>query len=162
MGWMKKVFVSRSLDSLKKHKSELFMDNWEREEDFYQIHAGHDNTPELHYLDDEKVALFNEFIDRLPEKQALTIRLIYMDELSISDAAKILNVPDCTVKSRLNTARKRLEEIISSYEKKSKVKLFSAIPLPLLLLEIDKWRFTKSIGQGVKEHMWSDVAKYLE
>ncbi len=45
----------------------------------------------------------------LPEAQRSTVELVYVQEFSYSEAAKILDVPIGTVMSRLSTARKALQ-----------------------------------------------------
>lgn len=49
-------------------------------------------------------------INRLPEKMRLVIILYYFQDMDITSTAQILNIPEGTVKSRLNKARKRLKE----------------------------------------------------
>ncbi|UNK63749.1 RNA polymerase sigma factor [Buttiauxella ferragutiae] len=49
-------------------------------------------------------------VARLPEAQRDTVFLVYVEELSYREAAKILNVPVGTVMSRLATARLTLAQ----------------------------------------------------
>lgn len=49
----------------------------------------------------------------LPQEQALVLQKIYMEGLSHSEAAKALNVPLGTVKSRVRLAFKKLQSVIS-------------------------------------------------
>ncbi len=53
-------------------------------------------------------------IDRLPEKLRITVILFYFKDMDIIQTAKILKVPEGTVKSRLNKARKLLKEVLTS------------------------------------------------
>lgn len=50
-----------------------------------------------------------DLIDRLPEKQRLCVILHYMEGLPIKQVARILRVPDATVRGRLMQARKALK-----------------------------------------------------
>ncbi len=49
----------------------------------------------------------------LPEKLRLTVILFYFRDMDIHTVAKILGIPVGTVKSRLNTARKKLKEVLT-------------------------------------------------
>lgn len=52
-------------------------------------------------------------IDQLPEKLRITIILFYFRNMDITSTAQVLKIPEGTVKSRLNKARKRLKEVLS-------------------------------------------------
>ncbi|MBP3543986.1 MAG: sigma-70 family RNA polymerase sigma factor [Lachnospiraceae bacterium] len=49
-------------------------------------------------------------INRLPEKLRLCVILYYFQDMDIPSTARILSIPEGTVKSRLNKARKKLKE----------------------------------------------------
>lgn len=55
-------------------------------------------------------------IDKLPEKIRTTIILFYFRDMDISSTAKVLGIPEGTVKSRLNKGRKLLKEVLTSEE----------------------------------------------
>lgn len=71
-------------------------------------------SPEEVYVEGEKVQIVRAAVDKLPEKQKVCVLLFYMEELSISQIAKVLKVPEGTVKSRLYQARKQLEKELES------------------------------------------------
>lgn len=48
-------------------------------------------------------------IRELPEKLRMTVVLYYFEAMDIRSTAKVLKIPEGTVKSRLNQARKRLK-----------------------------------------------------
>ena len=50
----------------------------------------------------------------LPEKHRIVILMYYMEEMSIEDIALALGIPEGTVKSRMNKARKILKEGMNS------------------------------------------------
>lgn len=52
-------------------------------------------------------------IDRLPERLRVTVILYYFREMDIASTARVLKIPEGTVKSRLSKARKRLKEELS-------------------------------------------------
>jgi len=49
-------------------------------------------------------------VNRLPAKEKQMIHLFYLDEMTIAEVAIILEIPAGTVKSRLNRARKLLQQ----------------------------------------------------
>ena len=58
----------------------------------------------------------HEAVDRLPEKLRLAVILYYFEEMDIAAVAGVLGVPEGTIKSRLNKARKLLKEVLGSEE----------------------------------------------
>lgn len=55
-----------------------------------------------------------EAIDRLPEKYRLAVILYYFDDMDIAATAQILGIPNGTVKSRLDKARRLLKEALGN------------------------------------------------
>lgn len=55
-------------------------------------------------------------IDRLKPVQAATIRLFYIEEMSLREVALAMDVPVGTVKSRLSQARNELKNHLKGYE----------------------------------------------
>ena len=55
-----------------------------------------------------------EAINGLPEKLRLAVIMFYFKEMDIAATAQVLGVPEGTVKSRLNKARKLLKEVLGS------------------------------------------------
>ena len=51
-------------------------------------------------------------IDGLPEKYRLAVVLYYFEDMEISAAARVLRIPEGTVKSRLSKARTLLKEAL--------------------------------------------------
>lgn len=52
-------------------------------------------------------------VSSLPEKLRLTVVLYYFRDMDVASTAAILRIPEGTVKSRLNHARKRLKEVLA-------------------------------------------------
>ena len=70
--------------------------------------AGTDTSDEI--LARERAALLWTAIDSLPEKLRVVIVLAGIEEHDINEVARLLDVPQGTVKSRLFLARRRLKE----------------------------------------------------
>lgn len=65
----------------------------------------------IHKEEEEKL---RKLVDKLPEKMRIVIVMFYMEEMSIEDIALALGIPEGTVKSRMNKARKILKEGMSN------------------------------------------------
>ena len=55
-----------------------------------------------------------EAINNLPEKLRVTIILFYFRDMDIKMTANLLGIPEGTVKSRLNKAKKLLKEVLGN------------------------------------------------
>lgn len=71
-------------------------------------------------------------IEQLPDEQRACVVMFYYDELPIKDIAIALDIPQGTVKSRLNKARKTLKADFEEIEKKEKIKLHGVPFLPFM------------------------------
>lgn len=71
------------------------------------------DVPELVF---EEAASVRSAIERLKPLQAATIRLFYIEEMSLREVALAMDVPEGTVKSRLATARNELKTLLKGYE----------------------------------------------
>ena len=66
------------------------------------------NSPLAQIEEKERREILREAFSRLPEIYQLPIMLRYMQGLSVSEVAEVLNLPEGTVKTRLARARKIL------------------------------------------------------
>lgn len=57
-------------------------------------------------------ALLVTNINRLPERHKLPIVLFYYQQMNYADIAATLQIPEGTVKSRINTAKKKLRSVL--------------------------------------------------
>lgn len=76
--------------------------------------AGND-SPMAHDADGD-VGLLREALAKLPVEQRAILSLHYLDEMGVAEIARVLNVPQGTVKSRLYYARNRLRQAIERVE----------------------------------------------
>lgn len=58
----------------------------------------------------EQCQKVREIVKRLPDKYRIPILLFYMEELSLAEISRILNLPEGTVKSRIHRAKKILKQ----------------------------------------------------
>lgn len=66
-------------------------------------------------LKEEQCKLVRKAVNSLPDKYRIPILLYYMEEMTVSEVAKVLKIPPGTVKSRLSNARKCLESELEVY-----------------------------------------------
>lgn len=138
-GWVKRIAATRCMNAVGRTHKEL---------QFAEDEDGNSFIDNIEELDAQKIpdaAIDNaetsrmvvELIDGLPEAQRICTYLYYYDELSVKEIAKLTEVPENTVKSRLNYARKAIKEGVLDHEKKG-VKLYGLSPLPFLLYFLRK------------------------
>lgn len=71
-----------------------------------------DLTPEEIIQKKQEMQELRAAVRTLPEKMREVVYLFYYAELPIAEIAETLHIPQGTVKSRLNTAKKRLREML--------------------------------------------------
>ena len=131
--WMKRIATNKAKDYLKKKKPILFTDmaNEDGEEiDFRDDCLDH--SPEEVLDRKETTRLMSEILGTLSEDQRLVIGMFYYEEMSVREIAESLGCSENTVKSRLNSGRKKVEVKVKELEKRG-TKLYSLAPLPFLL-----------------------------
>ena len=133
-GWLNQTTANRCYNAMKRSRVEL---------QFAEDEEGHSVMDNLEELDEQQVPdkaldnaetarMIEEIVEGLPDAQRLCTLMYYYDEMSVKDIAENLGVPENTVKSRLNYARKAIRERVLDYEKKG-VKLYGLSPLPFML-----------------------------
>lgn len=70
------------------------------------------DTPEVAVQKLDKGAALKRCIANLPEEHRLVVDLVYYQEMSVAEAAAILDVPENTVKTRMFHARKKLSAMM--------------------------------------------------
>lgn len=89
--------------------------------DIYETAEGAQRGDALEtYIRDEESKALYEAINRLPSKQKTVVVLHYFNGFTVAEIAHILGTLEGTVKSRLHTARKRLQEELSFVQQQTK------------------------------------------
>lgn len=73
-------------------------------------------SPEEQFLHGEQKRLVQEAVNELPQRLRTVVLLFYMEEQSIEQIARIMEIPAGTVKSRLHHARKALQQKLKDKE----------------------------------------------
>lgn len=75
-----------------------------------------DLNPIENMEEEEKKAVINQILDKMPNDEALILTLFYLEENSIKDVAHITSLSEGNVKVRLHRARKRFAELTSTMQ----------------------------------------------
>ncbi|MBO4635557.1 MAG: sigma-70 family RNA polymerase sigma factor [Clostridiales bacterium] len=132
VAWIKKIAANKCLNIVTRKRTfnadDEFLENTEA--------VAEDFLPESIVESSEKRKIIMDIIDdTLSEDTKMTIILFYFNEMSIKEIAERLNIPQGTVLSRLNYAKKKIKAGVEKYEKDSNDKLFAAVPFLTLLFE---------------------------
>ena len=134
VAWIKKIAANKSLNIVTRKRTINVGD--EIPEDTEDI--GEDFLPDSMIESEEKRKIIMDIIhNSLSEESAMTIILFYFDEMSIKEISELLNIPQGTVLSRLNYAKKKIKKEVEKYEKDNKDKLF-ALGVPFLTRLFEK------------------------
>lgn len=134
VAWIKKIAANKSLNIVTRKRTVNVGDEvLEEVEDI-----GDNFLPDSMIESEEIRKIIMDIIhNSLSEDTAMTIILFYFDEMSIKEIAEALNIPQGTVLSRLNYAKKKIKKEVEKYEKENKDKLF-AMGLPFLSMLFEK------------------------
>lgn len=143
--WLNRIVVNRAKDQLKRKKAILFSDLTAGDEDA-QVEFEDDSpfaraySPQEHMDYHETKRLVAEILDALPHEQRVVTMMYYFEQMSVKEIALELECSENTVKSRLNYARKKIEQEVLALEKKG-TKLYGLAPIPFLL-----WLVRQQLG----------------
>ncbi len=76
---------------------------------------------QMHFQSDKE--LLDHFIAQLPFEQRSALLLMYYESFSLQEIAQIMETPIGTVKSRIHSAKTKLNEMIDLYEDRNQIKL---------------------------------------
>lgn len=113
-------------------------------------------TPEAALCDAESGKIIAELVDQLPQSQRATVLLYYYDSCAIRQIADIMECSEGTVKSRLNYARKAMQQLIEQTEQRDNIRLHSFSPA-LLMLGLGAKEQTLQLSPGI----WQSIAGKL-
>jgi len=101
--WIIRITINTCKDYLKSawSKKVVSMDNLETNSDF---------TSEQEILNEEKSSIIIQEILKLPLKYKEVLLLYYYQDLLTADIAKILNLPEASVRTRLKRARDLIKD----------------------------------------------------
>lgn len=97
--WLIRILINQNNKMLKARK---------------RVEAIGDRLPDITSRDNPYISVeIGEAIDSLPEKIRLTVILYYVEDYSVKEIKEVLQIPEGTVKSRLNKGRRLLKEFLN-------------------------------------------------
>ncbi len=134
--WLDTIIVNTCKNFLVKKKAVNFSEMSDEESEFVDTLDSKDNEtmPELSYDRKEFMEIMDGLINELPQAQREAVTLFYYKEMSVKQIAEYQDVPEDTVKSRLNYSRKKVGAAVEEYEKKTGTKLHGALIVPFMYL----------------------------
>ena len=126
--WLRMTAVNKSKDFLKGKVEYQIEDEVLTNE----VETNEVMLPEEYITNNSKREIILQLMsDTLTHSQYVTVFLFYFDELSISEISEVLEVSEGTVKSRLNSSRKKMKTAIEKYEEENNDKLHGVVFVPL-------------------------------
>ncbi|GAA0725697.1 RNA polymerase sigma factor [Clostridium malenominatum] len=112
--WIFTICINSYKDKYRKNKRWLniikdYFNNDEKEKEVINI-GSEENLPEEEMVKNFEKAMLKEAVESLKEEYKLPVILYYFQELSYKDISEVLSIPEGTIKSRLNKARKLIKE----------------------------------------------------
>ncbi len=72
------------------------------------------SIPDLKEADRDTFLTIHSVVNKLPKKQKVVLALYYFKDYSVKEISEILEIPEGTVKSRLNTAKKQIKRRLTN------------------------------------------------
>lgn len=147
--WFNQIVANKSKDFLKKKNPMLF--EAEKHEVFEVIPDDNlDFSPEENLDKNELQQTVMEVLDELSEEKRACVVMMYYNEMSVSQIAESLEIPEGTVKTRLFSARKDLKD---KFEKRGITSAFSVAPFGVVL-----WAMRRASGVAYASFVASGAA----
>ena len=115
--WLFKIASNNAIDYLRKKKMENLTSldkpvGKDGGEDLSQQIKGSGLTPEENYIKKQGADRVHEIIDKLKPRYKEIVELFYLEELSVEEISKRLELPVATIKTRLFRARDLLLQVV--------------------------------------------------
>lgn len=107
--WIGRIAYRECLQHLRRRRAPL-----DREDPLVEVDRLHSSAspPTDQFERQELETRVNRLVERLPPAQRVAVTLFYLEEMSVAEAARVMAVPENTVKSHLRRARIRLRELV--------------------------------------------------
>lgn len=117
--WLYRIATNQAIDLRRKTKRYQVIsidescDNDGASHTFADLLSGNEVDPMVGAVNDEQALQVRQAIDQLPELLRQVLYLVYFQGMKYRDAAESLGIPFGTIKSRLNAAVKKLNNLLS-------------------------------------------------
>lgn len=95
--WLIRILINECNEILRKKKKIISLE---------------EGIPNNHYMDKYSNLDLNDAVSKLSEELRITTVLFYFEDMSLKEIAKVLEIPEGTVRSRLTRARKQLKVLM--------------------------------------------------
>ncbi|WP_281228307.1 RNA polymerase sigma factor [Flavobacterium aquiphilum] len=102
-GWIKRIFINKLLETLKKKKKDVFF------LDVFETEVIEEEELELAPIEQEKLL---EYIQELPDQYRMVFNLFIFEKMKHKEISKLLQISEGTSKSNLNRAKSILKKKI--------------------------------------------------
>jgi RNA polymerase sigma-70 factor, ECF subfamily len=110
--WLYIICINVYRDQYRKarRREKVTIDRMDKDALEYVLESATDGvTTESIAIENYTRKLLVDKINKLPDKQRLPVMLHYFEDMDYSECARILGIPIGTIKSRLNSAKKKLQ-----------------------------------------------------
>ncbi|BFN03842.1 RNA polymerase sigma factor [Clostridium tetani] len=114
--WIRTICLNTYKDKYRKSKRWLniikdYFDEEKKEREIINF-PSKNNLPEKDTIKNEEKKTLKKAVDNLKDEYRIPIILYYFERLSYKEISEIISIPEGTIKSRLNKARKLLKEYV--------------------------------------------------
>lgn len=165
ISWLNCIVANNCRNYLVKKKPSTFSQFEDDDSDFDFVDTLEDEDegvlPESVVDSKETKRMVTECINKLPEQQQICVMMFYYDELSVKEIAQALNIPEGTVKSRLNKARNTLRKEFEEIERKgTKLHGIPIVALIRFAFENDSSRLKKGFAyKRARKYIFSQLER---
>ncbi len=114
--WLFRICINQHKDNYRaqNRRKKIFKENFESTyaKDYVLVVSQEGESVEQQLEKKHIQALLISNIGKLPAKQKMPIILYYYQQMKYSQIAQVLGIPEGTVKSRINTAKKTLKSVM--------------------------------------------------
>jgi RNA polymerase sigma-70 factor, ECF subfamily len=104
--WMLSIARFKALSALRRRPEQ------ELDDETAQAIEDHADDPEVALAKKDKGSVLRQCLTRLSEEHRAIVDLVYYHEKSVEEVARIVGIPEATVKTRMFYARKKLSELL--------------------------------------------------
>lgn len=104
--WMLSIARFKALTALRRRPEQ------ELDDDMAAAIEDHSDDPEVTLAKKDKGAVLRECLSALSAEHREVVDLVYYHEKSVEEVARIVGIPEATVKTRMFYARKKLSELL--------------------------------------------------
>ncbi len=117
--WIYRISVNKSLDFLRKAKRKKRWSSLVRistdSKDIQDFGAAHHQTPLVSMEQQERVAVLNLALSKLPTSQKTAFTLKNYEDLSYNEISEVMEITVSSVESLIHRAKKNLQKLLYNY-----------------------------------------------